>query len=65
MENNDVTLIAFNEILKEIEKTNRKLRRAKMINRLYFVFACSLALALHDRSREEIKKLKRKSEENE
>lgn len=65
MENNDVTLIAFNEVFKELEKTNKKLNRVKFMNKVYFGFACIWALALYDQTKEQIKKLERKMNETE
>lgn len=65
MQNNDMTLVAINEMFKELEKTNRKIRRVRMMNRFYFVFSLAFALALHDSAKELIKKVKKENEETE
>lgn len=65
MQNNDMTLVAINEMFKELEKTNKRIRRVRMMNRFYFVFSLAFALALHDLTKESIRKLKKENEETE
>lgn len=65
MQNNDVTLMAFNEIFKEIEKLNRKVRRVRFMNRLYFGLSCITAYALWKEIKAEVKSQIREEKLNE
>lgn len=65
MQNNDVTLMAFNEIFKELEKLNRKVKRVKFMNKVYFITSCVTAYALWKEIKAEVKSQIREEKLNE
>ena len=55
MENNDVTLMTFNEVFKDLEKLNKKVKRLKFMNKVYFITSCVIAYSLWKEIKAEVK----------
>ena len=57
MNNNvqDFTMVTINELFKEIEKTNRRIKRVKFMNKVYFTTSCIIAYALWKEIKAEVK----------
>lgn len=56
-------LAAFADIYEQMEKMNRKLRRAQFVNKLGFGFSLIFAWTVYSVLKDEIKELKNENEE--